>query len=65
MKTELTFAKTSGTVTRPFKHTIIFFVVPLKFCVGIVFNFSWGDCKSLEKVKIMLTLILDEQQRVL
>ena len=26
-----------------FKNTIILFVVPPKFCISIVFNFSWGE----------------------
>ena len=40
---------------RPFsKDTIILFVVPPKFCLSIVFNFSWGNWKSQEKLKTML-----------
>ena len=30
------------------------FIVPPKFCVSIIFNLSWGDCKSQEKLKTML-----------
>ena len=30
------------------------FVVLPKFCITFVFNFSWGDCKSQEKLKTML-----------
>ena len=37
-----------------FKNTIILFVVSAKICVSINFNFSWGDCKSQEKLKTML-----------
>ena len=29
------------------------FVVPPKFCRSIVFNFSWGACKSQEKTMLM------------
>jgi len=40
---------------RPFfKNTIILFFVPLKFCISIVSNLSWGNCKSQEKLKTML-----------
>ena len=42
-------------VNRPvFKNTIIPCFVPLKFCISIVPNFSWDDCKSQEKLKTML-----------
>ena len=35
-----------------FKKTIILFIVPSKFCISIVLNiFSWGNCKSQEKLK--------------
>ena len=37
-----------------FKNTIILFVVSAKICVSSNFNFSWGDCKSQEKLKTML-----------
>lgn len=31
------------------------FVVPLTFCIDVVFKFSWGDCKShWGKLKTML-----------
>ena len=31
------------------------FVVPLTFCIDVVFKFSWGDCKSHRgKLKTML-----------
>ena len=29
-----------------FKNSIMLFVVPLTFCIDVVFKFSWGDCKS-------------------
>ena len=32
---------------------MILLVVPPKLCIIIVFNFSWGDCKSQEKLKTM------------
>ena len=32
---------------------IIHFVCPPKFCISIVFGFSWDDCKSQEKLKTM------------
>ena len=28
--------------------------LPPKFCLSIVFNFSWDDCMSQEKLKTML-----------
>ena len=37
-----------------FKNAFTRFVVPPKFCVSIVFSFSWGDCQSQEKLKTML-----------
>ena len=33
---------------------MLLFVVPLKFCISIIFNFSSGNCKSQEKLKTML-----------
>ena len=33
---------------------IMHFVYPKTFCISIVFNFSWDDCKSQEKLKTML-----------
>ena len=33
---------------------IIHFVSPPKFCISIVFNFSWDIQSSQEKLKIML-----------
>ena len=34
-----------------FKYSSILFVDPPKFCMSIVFNFSWGNCKSQKKLK--------------
>ena len=36
-----------------FQNAITLFVVPLKFCISIAFNFFWGDF-SQEKLKTML-----------
>ena len=33
---------------------MILFAVPPKVCIGIVFNFSWGDFEYQEKQKTML-----------
>ena len=35
------------------KNTIILFVCSPKFCISIVFVFSWGHCKSQEKLETM------------
>ena len=48
-----------------FQNTIILFVVSAKICVSVNFNFSWGDCKSQEKLKTMLMQILEGRQRIL
>ena len=34
-----------------FKYSSILFVDPPKFCMSIVFNFSWGNCKFQKKLK--------------
>ena len=36
------------------KNTIIIFLSPKKFCIIIVFGFSWDDCKSQKKPKTMV-----------
>ena len=36
------------------KNTVILYVVPPKFCISIVLNFSWRNCESQEKLKTML-----------
>ena len=33
---------------------MILFVCPPKFCISIVFVFSWDHCKSQEKLETML-----------
>ena len=35
-------------------HTIMLFVCHPKFCISIVFSFSWGHFNSQEKLKTML-----------
>ena len=35
-------------------HTLILFVYHPKFCISIVFSFSWGHFNSQEKLKTML-----------
>ena len=37
-----------------FTLTIIHLVYPPKFCISIVFKFSWEDCKYQEKLETML-----------
>ena len=37
-----------------FKNTIILFVCSPKFCISIVFIFSWDRCKSQETLETML-----------
>ena len=37
-----------------FKNTIILFVVPPKFCISIVFSFSWDLQSPQEKLETML-----------
>ena len=34
-----------------FKNAIILFVVPPKFCISIVFNFSWGEERCVTILK--------------
>ena len=34
-----------------FGDTIILFLCPPKFCISILFVFSWGHCKSQEKLE--------------
>ena len=36
------------------ENTILIFVCPPKFCIRIVFGFSWDHCKSQEKLETML-----------
>ena len=36
------------------ENTIILFVFPFKFCISIVFVFSWDHFKSQEKLEAML-----------
>ena len=36
------------------ENTIILFICPPKFYIGIVFVFSWDHCKSQEKLETML-----------
>ena len=36
------------------ENTIILFACPPKFCISIVFVFSWDYCKSKEKLETML-----------
>lgn len=47
-----------------FQNVMIFFVVPPKVCISIVFSFSSGDFKPQEKLKTMLVQNLEGQQRV-
>ena len=39
------------------ENTIISFLSPPKFCITIVFSFSWDDSKSQEKLKTMVMQI--------
>ena len=54
-----------GLITRlgHFGNTIILFVYPPKFCISIVFVFSWGHCKSQEKLETMLMQNLGGQTK--
>ena len=45
------------------ENTIILFVGPPKFCISIVFVFSWDHCKSQEKLETMLMQNLGEQRK--
>ena len=47
------------------ENTIMLFVCPPKFCISIVFVFSWDHCNSQEKLETMLCKILGDKQRVL
>ena len=46
-----------------FGNTIILFVCPPRFCMSIVFVFSWDHCKSQEKLKTMLMQNLGGQTK--
>ena len=45
------------------ENTIILFVYPLKFCIRLVFVFSWDHCKSQEKLETMLMQNLGGQTK--
>ena len=50
-------ARATGLIVKyyaTFKICIILFVFPKKFCISIVFIFSWDHCTSQEKLKTML-----------
>ena len=46
-----------------FGNTIILFACSPKFCISIVFIFSWDHCKSLEKLETMLMQNLEGQKK--
>ena len=46
-----------------FKNTIIFFVVLPKFCLSIVFSFTWHLQSPQEKLKLMLMQILGDNKK--
>ena len=45
------------------ENTIILFVFAPKFCISIVFVFSWGHFKSQEKLETMLMQNLEGQTK--
>ena len=45
------------------ENTILLFVCPPKFCISIVFVFSWDHCKSQEKLETMLMQNLGGQTK--
>ena len=46
-----------------FDNTIVLLVCPLKFCITIVFVFSWDHFKSQEKLQTMLMQNLGGQTK--